>query len=527
MDRKREVRIFLALVAALVAAWWMPVGDARFDGAVRASLELVRSYAREHVILCLVPALWIAGGIAAFVRKASVLAHLGPQASKVKAYGVASVSGTILAVCSCTILPLFAGIHRMGAGLGPAVTLLYAGPAINVLAIVLTARVLGPEMGLARAVGAVAFSVVIGLAMQRCFRREARAPTAPAMPLDDEPSPRSLGKTAAFFGAWVTVLVFVNWGAPRGDTGLWAAVYAAKWWIAGTAAMILAGILYRWMGLDRRLLVATSVAVALAALVVPAHPEVAVLVGCAGLVACTAGRGGETGEWFEQSWGYAKQIVPLLLAGVLVAGLLLGTPDREGGSPRRGSAMRWAARGCARASSPRSRARSCTSRPSPRCRSSRVSSRAAWAEGRRSRCCSPALRSACRASSSSTRSSGCARRSPTPASSSCRPPSRAGRSGPSRDPELPMTTLQILGTGCPKCVALTAVTEQAARALGLAYRLEKVTSIAEITRMGVMLTPALVVDGVVKCAGRVPTLDQVRAMLAPPLDGPAARPPTP
>jgi uncharacterized membrane protein YraQ (UPF0718 family) len=330
MDGRRELRTLLGLVAALVAAWWLPVGDARFDDAVRASLELVRSYAREHVVLCLVPALWIAGGIAAFVRKASVLAHLGPRAPKAKAYGVASVSGTILAVCSCTILPLFAGIHRMGAGLGPAVTLLYAGPAINVLAIVLTARVLGPELGIARAVGAVAFSVVVGMAMQWLFRRETAAPTAPATPLDDEPAARSLGRTGAFFGAFVAVLVFVNWGAPRGDTGLWAAVFAAKWWIAGAAAVALAGILHRWMGLDGRLLAATSVAVALAALVVPAHPEVAVLVGCAGLVACTAGRGGEAGEWFDQSWGYAKQIVPLLLVGVLVAGLLLGTPDREG-----------------------------------------------------------------------------------------------------------------------------------------------------------------------------------------------------
>lgn len=156
----------LALIAGLfLACFYLPVGAPRFDHALTEALELVKWYAREHVILCLIPAFFIAGAIGAFVSQAAVMKYLGPKANKALAYGVASVSGTILAVCSCTVLPLFGGIWRMGAGLGPATAFLYSGPAVNVLAIVLTARILGLELGLARAVGAVGFSVVIGLAM--------------------------------------------------------------------------------------------------------------------------------------------------------------------------------------------------------------------------------------------------------------------------------------------------------------------------------------------------------------------------
>ena len=163
----------LALIAAgFLACFYLPVGLPRFDNAVLEALQLVRWYAREHVILCLVPAFFIAGAIAVFVRQDSVMKYLGPAANKVCAYGVASCSGTVLAVCSCTVLPLFAGIYRMGAGLGPATAFLYSGPAINVLAIILTARILGPSLGLARAVGAIAFSVLIGLGMHYIYRKE-------------------------------------------------------------------------------------------------------------------------------------------------------------------------------------------------------------------------------------------------------------------------------------------------------------------------------------------------------------------
>ena len=141
---------------ALLAAF-PSVGSSRFDSAVLEAFQLVKWYAREHVLLCLVPAFFIAGGIGVFVRQEAVMKYLGPAANKLVAYGVGSVSGSILAVCSCTVLPLFSGIYRMGAGLGPAIAFLYSGPAINVLAIILTARVLGTELGIARAVGAVAF----------------------------------------------------------------------------------------------------------------------------------------------------------------------------------------------------------------------------------------------------------------------------------------------------------------------------------------------------------------------------------
>ncbi len=181
---REEWKKLALIVAAFGVCFWLPVGRARFDNAVTEALHLVKWYARKHVLLCLIPAFFIAGAIAVFVSQASVMKYLGARANKLLAYGVASVSGTVLAVCSCTVLPLFAGIYRMGAGLGPATTFLYSGPAINVLAIILTARVLGLQIGIARAVGAVLFSIVIGLLMQLIYRKEetARANAQAVMP---------------------------------------------------------------------------------------------------------------------------------------------------------------------------------------------------------------------------------------------------------------------------------------------------------------------------------------------------------
>src|SRR3990172_5709891 len=167
----KEFRKFLLIAAFFLVCFYLPIENVRFNNAVFEALALVKWYAREHVLLCLVPAFFIAGAIAVFVSQASVMKYFGAKANKALSYGVASVSGTILAVCSCTVLPLFAGIYRMGAGLGPATAFLYSGPAINVLAIILTARVLGLEMGIARAVGAILFSVVIGLLMHFIFRK--------------------------------------------------------------------------------------------------------------------------------------------------------------------------------------------------------------------------------------------------------------------------------------------------------------------------------------------------------------------
>lgn len=330
MNLRQEFRIFLVMAGAFAGFYFLPLGWPRFDGALTEALALTKWYMREHVILCLLPAFWIAGGIGAFVSHQSVMRYFGPNAPKAASYGVASVSGTILAVCSCTVLPLFSGIYRMGAGLGPATAFLYSGPAINVLAIILTAKVLGLQLGVARAVGAVVFSIVIGLAMHVLFRREERAKAAKLAHIPEPPATRPLWQTAVFFGLLVAVLVFANWGRSDSDTGFFAWMFAAKWVLTSVSAALLGLILWRWFALSALRLGITGFAVALAAVLVPTQPTLAVLIGVAGLTWATAGQPGEAGEWFAQSWENAKQIFPLLIGGVLVAGMLLGRPGYEG-----------------------------------------------------------------------------------------------------------------------------------------------------------------------------------------------------
>jgi uncharacterized membrane protein YraQ (UPF0718 family) len=292
---------------------------------------LAQWYAREHVLLCLVPAFFIAGAIGVFISQGAVMRYLGASAKKVLAYGVASVSGSVLAVCSCTVLPLFAGIYRRGAGLGPATAFLYSGPAINVLAIILTARVLGMELGVARAVGAVAFSIVIGLLMHLVFRKEeaTKAAEQAAMPVPEVSRP--LWQNGLFFASMIAILVFANWGAPAaGTTGLWQTVYAAKWYLTALFALLLGGMLVVWFRLAWSRVMVPAVAVAGAGVGFSQQPLVPFTVGVMGLSAVTASDDGELKEWFSASWGFAKQILPLLLVGVLVAGLLLGRPGHEG-----------------------------------------------------------------------------------------------------------------------------------------------------------------------------------------------------
>ncbi len=330
---RHELKIFAVLAAVFGAVYFLPVGTPRFDGAVSEALELTKWYAREHVVLCLLPAFWIAGAIAAFVSQASVMRFLGPTAPKPLAYGVGSVSGTILAVCSCTVLPLFSGIYRMGAGLGPATAFLYSGPAINVLAIVMTAKVLGVQLGLARAIGAVAFSVVIGLLMALIFRHEEQQKAAAALALPEPEAGRPLSQTAAFFAVLVGILVFANWGAASQTTGFFAAVYAIKWLITSLLGAVLAIMLWRWFKLEPMRIAAVAVATIITTIALPGHPTWPFLVAVLGLAWLTAGCEGEAGEWFNQAWDYTKQIVPLLLGGVLVAGFLLGRPGHEGMIP--------------------------------------------------------------------------------------------------------------------------------------------------------------------------------------------------
>ncbi len=329
METKKELKIAAGFLAVFGIVYFLPVGIPRFDNAVREALQLTHWYAREHVILCLLPAFWIAGGIAAFVSQAAVMRYLGPKASKPMAYGMGSISGTILAVCSCTVLPLFAGIYRMGAGLGPATAFLYSGPAINALAIILTAKVLGAELGLARAVGAIVFSVVIGLLMARIFRKEDKRNAAKAAEMPVPEAARPLWQTAAFFATMVGLLVFANWGT-SGETGFFAAVHALKWWLTGALTVALGLMLWQWFHLEGRKLLLVGGLIALAGGVTGGNPNAAMLVGVLGLVWLTAGRSDEMGEWFEQTWSYTKMIMPLLLGGVLVAGLLLGRPEHEG-----------------------------------------------------------------------------------------------------------------------------------------------------------------------------------------------------
>lgn len=333
MHWKNEWRPLFWIVIIFAGCFFLPVESARVQGAILESLYLVKWYAREHVLLCLVPAFFIAGAVAVFVSQAAVMKYLGPNAKKLLAYGVASVSGTILAVCSCTILPLFAGIYRMGAGLGPACAFLYSGPAINILAIVLTARILGPEMGIARAVGAVVFAVVIGLLMHFFFRHEEAEKAAAASVTAADDNSRPLWQTALYFAAMVGILVFANWGKTDQPTGLWHTIYVSKWWITSAFAVALALMLATWFKLGlMRILLASLPALLMAALQ-PQHPELAFTFGVIGLSVLSnlkKTRDGEMGQWFEESWDFAKKILPLLLIGVLIAGVLLGRPGHEG-----------------------------------------------------------------------------------------------------------------------------------------------------------------------------------------------------
>lgn len=330
MDWKKEWKALTAIVAVFLASFYLPLGRARFDNAIMESLRLVKWYAQEHVLLCLVPAFFIAGAIAVFVSQASVIRYLGAKANKVLAFGVASVSGSILAVCSCTVLPLFAGIYGMGAGLGPATAFLYSGPAINVLAIILTARVLGIELGIARAVGAVLFSVVIGLLMHFIFLREDldKADAQAAMPVPEVTRP--LWQNALYFATMVAILVFANWGKPGTNAGTWYAVYSAKWIVTSVVSAFFAIILVLWFDLKGSKVLLVAIPTAILAFLFPHEPMVAFAAGAIGLSIITSTDIGETGEWFLSTWGFAKQILPLLFIGVLVAGALLGRPGHEG-----------------------------------------------------------------------------------------------------------------------------------------------------------------------------------------------------
>ena len=253
------------------------------------ALMMLQEYAREHVLTCLIPAFFIAGAISVFVSQASVLKYFGSSAHKILSYSVASVSGTVLAVCSCTILPLFAGIYSRGAGIGPATAFLYSGPAINVLAIVFTARILGWELGLARAVGAILFAIISGILMAFIFRKDDAARTAGHLYLPDEDvKGRTLLQDSLYMLTMVLILIFAAFDQPaQASSDSWSLIFAAKWYITGVLLVLLALMLKSWFSRN------------------------------------------EIHDWVDSTWGFMKQIFPLLGVGILLAGFMLGRPGHS------------------------------------------------------------------------------------------------------------------------------------------------------------------------------------------------------
>jgi len=289
---KRRSKIFI-IITVFTFFYFVPFSNSKILNALMESLLMAQDYARQHVLLCLIPAFFIAGAIANFISQENIIKYFGANANKFLSYTVASVSGTILAVCSCTVLPLFAGIYKRGAGIGPATTFLYSGPAINVLAIILTARVLGFELGLARAVGAVIFSVVIGLSMHFIFHEDGKEKNKDKNIFTESnvQEERPLWQTAFYFAILVGLLVFANWGKDE-SIKIWQAIYNSKWFITEILLIVLSWMLVKWFNKK------------------------------------------ELAQWVSSSWGFAKQILPLLLGGVLVAGFLLGRPGSEALIPK-------------------------------------------------------------------------------------------------------------------------------------------------------------------------------------------------
>jgi len=279
----------ITFIVAFLVLYFAPLKGVNLQRAILEAFFMLQEYAREHVLFCLIPAFFIAGAISIFISKDAVIKYFGAKAKKVLAYGVASVSGTILAVCSCTVLPMFAGIYTRGAGIGPATAFLYAGPAINILAIILTARILGFELGIARAISAVLFSIIIGLVMSVFFPDKKKDGDDLIPGQDQSGSSRTLGQNILYFLALMFILIFAAWARPRDPVGFYYFVYNIHWYLAGASLIGLIVILITWF------------------------------------------KKNEIKEWIESTWFFTKQILPLLFIGVLIAGFLLGRPNTNAG----------------------------------------------------------------------------------------------------------------------------------------------------------------------------------------------------
>ena len=329
----KELKILGIMLGVFLAAYYIPFGAPRFLSGLHEAFFMLQDYARLHVLLCLIPALFIAGAVSVFISKSAVIKYLGPKANKILAYTVASVSGAILAVCSCTVLPLFTGIYKRGAGLGPAVAFLYSGPAINVLAIVLTARILGLEIGIARAVGAVVFSIILGLIMHFIFRKEELQRQGEFdYPELQESSP--LWQKIIYFALMILILITLTWAKPGGSNSAFMSfIYAYKWIISGILAFGLGLSLVLIYGFKLWKVLLTALVVTAAGILFPSQPLIAYIIGLVMLVGFLTQEKGELKDWLGSTWSYTKLIMPLLFVGVLIAGSLLGRPGHEAWIP--------------------------------------------------------------------------------------------------------------------------------------------------------------------------------------------------
>ena len=335
MDTKTEIKYLAWTIILFVVAFFIPVDSDRLLTAIHSSLDLTKWYAREHIVLCLLPAFFIAGTIAVFISQGAVLKYFGANAKKWASYTIASVSGSIIAVCSCTILPLFTSIYKRGAGLGPAIAFLYSGPAISILSIILTARILGMEMGIARVIGAVSFAVVIGLTMSLIFRNKEHDKESAQLNIEPPVEKRPMWQTSTLFFTLVAILIFANWGAPsETHRTIWTAIYEAKWWITSALAIALCVMLVTILHLKTRWIILGAIAVAVSAFVAnnfipdaklaPLVPMIVSVVTLSIILLCDHGDN-ENREWVLSAWEFAKLILPLLAAGILTAGFLLGS----------------------------------------------------------------------------------------------------------------------------------------------------------------------------------------------------------
>lgn len=336
METKKELKTMLIFLAVFLIAFFLPTENKVFITSIYATLDLIKWYAQEHVILCLLPAFFIAGVISVFLSQASVLKYLGANAKKIVSYSVAAVSGSILAVCSCTVLPLFSSIHKKGAGLGPAIAFLYSGPAINILAIVLTTKVIGVEMGIARVIGAISFSVIIGAIMSLIYKKEELQKKEEQMKIIPPPPKRPFWQTLFHFFSLVLILVFANWGKPDivDHTNILYLIWSYKWFITGFLGILLAFSLYKFLRINLIKIIFSALIIILSILVsvsfiqnIKFQPLLPMFIGTTllGYLTFSDKNDSDNKEWAISSWDFAKQILPLLGLGIVIAGFLLGS----------------------------------------------------------------------------------------------------------------------------------------------------------------------------------------------------------